>query len=80
MINIHLDGDGCWPDLADKMGTENLIEVRNIEIGVLERGMTSGRTSISIKINLPDGKIVLYQGSLREFILGVETIKTRYAE
>jgi hypothetical protein len=65
VITIHLDGDGCWPDLLD--GRE-VIHLGNdappIGLALLEGGMLSGRPSVTIRVDLPDGRSVLAETSL----------------
>lgn len=64
-LKIHLDGDGCWPDLNENR--DRVIEGRKIEIAYLSHGMASGKPSVTIRVDLPDGRVVLAQTSLALF-------------
>jgi hypothetical protein len=49
---------GCWPDLNDRLG--DIIQIRaSISLALLECGMQSRRPSVTIRIDLPDGHVVL---------------------
>jgi hypothetical protein len=65
---MHIEGDGCWPDLAERQGDVVAIKDDNpIEIATLRGGMQSGRASVMIRLNTPEGKIVLAESSLALF-------------
>lgn len=68
---IKLDGEGSWPDLE---GKPLLQPARAIEVALLPGGMASGKASVAIRIDLPDGRTViaqtseeLFQGAARVF-------------
>jgi hypothetical protein len=67
-IIIYLDGDGCWPDLKGKVGTDQVIHLGNgappIGFALFEIGTTSGKPSVTIRIDLPDGRTVLAETTL----------------
>ena len=67
-LNIVLDGDGAWPDLQGKVGTDAVIDTQVHEVCCLPGGMASGAPSVTFRINLPDGRVVLAQTSLRLFL------------
>lgn len=72
---VHLDGDNCWPDLKGRINTPQVIHVHIYEIARLEAGMTSGKSSVTVRINLPDGKVVLAETSfalLRNAVLAFD--------
>jgi hypothetical protein len=79
-LNLFLDGDNCWPDLH----TKELIHLGNdappIGLAVLPGGMLSGRTSVSFRIDLPDGRVVIAETSFALLDTAVRTIKARYGE
>jgi hypothetical protein len=65
VIILHMDGDECWPDLH---GREVLNGGHVIELALLRGGMASGRSSVTIRINLEDGRVVIAQTSLRTLL------------
>jgi len=75
---IKLDGDNAWPDL----NMANVIHLSNgapaIQVAVLENGMASGRPSIALRIDLPDGKHVIAETSARLFVTAGRAIHAKY--
>jgi hypothetical protein len=64
-IVMHLEGDGCWPDLAERRDdVVHLTEDTPLEVALLQAGMQSGKASVAIRFNLPEGKIVIAESSL----------------
>jgi hypothetical protein len=78
-IRIHLDGDGCWPDLIDRQS--EIIHVGDgsvIDIAALDAGMTSGRMSVALRIDLPDGRPLIAETSWRSLATAVQAIAARH--
>jgi len=67
-LKIILEGDGAWHDLKIK---EIIHITEGIQMAMLKGGMKSGTPSISIRIDLPDGKTVIAETSLKLFIQAV---------
>jgi hypothetical protein len=69
-----------WPDLE----RENCIHLADdappIRLAVLEHGLTSGRPSIAMRIDLPDGKTVVVETSARLFCTAANAIMARYPD
>jgi hypothetical protein len=64
-ITLFLDGDGCWQDMKDADKEGRLIEPKGpIGLALLEGGMLSGKPSVGIRIDLPDGRVLFTQTSL----------------
>jgi hypothetical protein len=76
MLTIKLDGDRCWPDLADK-SEEQLIEIQNLEVALLPGGMQSGKASVAIRIDLPDGRTIIAQTSQELFDAAARAFRGR---
>lgn len=75
-LRILLDGDGCWPDLQGKVGTPHVWHVtEGVEIARLRAGMSSGKTSATIRIPLPDGRVLLTEISLDMLELTVKAFR-----
>jgi hypothetical protein len=78
-LTILPNGDGAWPDLQDQVDKGTLLEpVGNIEIAFLDFGMASGRPSVAIRFNLPDGRTVLAQTSARLFASAGRALLAKY--
>lgn len=74
-MKIHLSGDGAWPDMASK----EIIQVENLEVAALEGGMQSGQPSVAFRIDLPDGRVVFAETSMRLFLGAADAFRARYA-
>ena len=80
-IKIALDGDNCWPELREKMERGEVIHIGNggsIGLAVLSGGMTSGKPSIMLRIDLPDGRTVMAETSWRLLRTACDAISARY--
>jgi hypothetical protein len=81
VLEIHLEGDGLWPELASKR--EQIIHLTNearISIAALPKGMSSGKTSVTMRFDLPDGRIVLAETSFALLRTAVLAIQAKYGE
>jgi hypothetical protein len=78
VLRIEMDGDGVWPDLADKL--DRVVRMETGRMTSLPDGMTSGKPSVMLRIDLPDGQIVLYEMSLRLFLTAADAFKARYGD
>lgn len=78
-IDVHLDGDRCW-DLKYK----DIIHLGNdgppIGMAVLTHGMAGGRASVTIRLDLPDGRVVLAETSLQLLGTAVDAMRARHGE
>ena len=78
-MNIILEGDNAWPDLQGK----DIIHLRDgppIQVAVLDGGMTSGRPSVAMRIDLPDGRSVIAETSARLFATAARAIMAKYPD
>jgi hypothetical protein len=77
VLNIILDGDNCWPDLLEK---KVIHHTGAISVAALPGGMASGKTSVSIRIDLPDGTVLIAETSLQLFASAARAFVARYGE
>lgn len=75
-LRIITQGDGAWPDLAGK----TVVKSDDIEMAALARGMTSGRPSVTIRVNLPDGTVVIAQTSLQLLMTAVDAFRAAHGD
>ena len=75
VINLKLDGDAAWPDLGDR---EVLDCGATFHMAGLEAGMGSGKPSVAIRIDLPDGRVAIVQTSLTALETAVRALVARY--
>ena len=76
-LSIHLFGDNAWPDLADKM-VHHVTD--SMQIARLPGGMKSGKTSVALRIDLPNGQVVVAETSLALLSNAVHAIEARERE
>jgi hypothetical protein len=82
-IDLWLDGDGVWPDLATLRRRGKLVELsesRPLGMTVLAGGMGSGRASVAMRFELPDGRVAFAQTSLRSLWNVVNAIAVKHGE
>lgn len=68
ILTIHPHGDGCWPDLI----IDSTLVGKVAALARLPMGMVSGRSSVSMRIELPNGKVVIAEVSLAQLTQAVE--------
>ncbi len=79
-LSVILESDGAWPDLQAKDKAGDLIWLRDahLQVAALAMGMASGKASVAIRVDLPDGRtvvaewIVAEDGAGRELARGTE--------
>lgn len=78
-INITFQ-EPAWPDLAERR--TDIIHLGNgappMGLAVLDHGMASGRPSVGLRIDLPDGKVVIAELSARLLVSAAVAIQARY--
>jgi len=80
-IQNSLRWDRCWPDLIEKEKAGKLIEIPgSFEVAVLEGGMDSGAPSVAFRFDLPDGKVVFAQTSLKLFLSAADLFKVKFGD
>ena len=72
-VRLSLEGDGCWPELKDKMPPQGVLT----HVAYLPGGMTSGNPSIMLRGKLEDGTEVLIETSARMFVTLAAGVKGR---
>lgn len=79
-IHIIMNAEGCWSDAVG----DRLIHLGEksppMQIALLNNGMVSGKPSVSIRLDLPDGKIVLAETSARLFVSAAKAFEARYPD
>lgn len=78
-MTINLDGDNAWPELRGKP----VIHLANdavIKIVALAAGMASGKPSVCIRLDLPDGSVVLAETSARLFVMAAAAIVGKWPD
>lgn len=80
VLKLNMEGDGCWQDLQTLFASRHLRHSENIEMAVLALGMTSGKPSVAIRINLDEGDVVIAETSLALFLSAADAFKAKYGD
>lgn len=59
-LSVITNGDNCWPDLKDK----RLVVGNWVGIARLPNGTAQGNATVTVRIELPDGRTVLAETTL----------------
>lgn len=70
-VEIHLDGDGAWPDLKDLVVPHGVLK----EVAYLDHGMQSGKPSVTMRIEMDNGDVVLAETSVALFVMIAAALK-----
>ena len=82
-IDLNLDGDNAWPDLKGRKGDPFIYEVPKdspLQMATFPSGMKSGRASAMIRVDLPDGKVILIETSVACFLTAAAAMRGRFGE
>ena len=83
-MTIILDGDKCWPDLTNQSGdgmADKVIDGGSIDaMACLPMGTSGGNPSVSVRINLPDGRVVIAQTTLALLLSAGDAFKARHGD
>ena len=77
-IIIHNEKEGAFKDYAERKIIHLGEESPPIRIASLEKGMTSGKPSVAIGIELPTGELVLAETSLVLFLNAADILRARF--
>lgn len=73
-----LEPEKNWDDLLEKEVIYFGNEAPPVKIVAMPEGMASGRTSISMRLDLPDGRVVILETALYELARVVHTLQTEF--
>lgn len=79
MIVMHVDlrGNGAFKDFQNK----EIIHLKStIRVAALTSGLTSGKTSVAFGFELPDGRAVLAETSLKMFLTSADMLRAKFGE
>lgn len=80
MLRVMLDGEGAFADLAGK--EDKVIHLTGpFVVAALEGGMKgSGAPSVAIRIDLPDGRTVIQETSLKLWYTATRALKGKFGD
>jgi hypothetical protein len=76
-IGVYLaGGQACWPEI-DKRPQIDLMgnDAPPIQLALVASGMTNGESALILRIDLPDGQVVLTQASLPRFLEAAKALQ-----
>jgi hypothetical protein len=77
-LTIVLD-EPAWPELAAT--PERIIHVtQGMQVSGLEGGMQSGKPSLALRLDLPDGRVVIAETSLALLVSATRALVARYGD
>ena len=73
-LRVIVDGDSAWPDLK----TKKIHHVtKGLQVAGLRDGTVAGQPSVAIRIDLPDGSVVIAETTLRLFAAAGVVLKAK---
>lgn len=79
-LDIKLDGDGQWPDLADGKRKIHQVDDGVLRVVTLKGGMNSGAPSVMVRLDLPNGETVVAHSSVRLWQQAAAAMRGRYGD
>lgn len=81
-MHVILEGDAAWPDVAQLAEQGKLIHLRETpwSLAALAMGMRSGRTSIALRLDLPDGRTLIAETSLGLLLGAARAFEARHGD
>ena len=74
-LDVQIDGNNCWPDLVDENGKPEFVVGELIGIARLTNATTTGASSVTLRVELPDGRTILAQTTLALIDVAVMAFK-----
>ena len=65
-LNLFLNGNNCWPDLKQLVLNRDprVVHVEKpVSIALMDGGMESGKHSVTLRLDLPSGEVVIAETS-----------------
>lgn len=65
----------AWDDVNHP---DKIVQSNALQLAVVDKGMGSGQPSVALRVDLPDGKILITETSARLFCTAARAIMARY--
>jgi hypothetical protein len=81
-IELNLNGDRAWPDIRDNIVKDNLTHLPDTtwRLAALSGGMVSGKTSLALRLDLPNGEVIVTETSLASWVATTCALRARFPE
>ena len=80
MIHLLLEGDGAFRDLQGKEDLVIDLADKPFTVAALDQGTIGGMPSVMIRLDLPDGRVVLQQTTARLWITVARALRGRWPD
>mgnify|MGYP001569726087 CR=1 FL=1 len=86
VIKVNTEGDNAWVDLRDRFesGDPTLIQAMGDgtvwELILLKGGMQSGKPSVGLRLDLPDGRVVVAETSWQAFLAAAGVLQAKISQ
>lgn len=81
-IDVEIDATGKWPELAPVRAAGKLFHLHgsygNLKLGGIPGGCASGKASVMIRTDLPNGNVVCVEVPLATLVAAVLTLNESY--
>lgn len=77
VIDLRLDGDAAFPDLRDNPKVVVVDNATKWTVARLSAGMESGAPSLVLRLDLPDGQIILAETSQATWVAAARAFEAR---
>ena len=79
-LELRIEGDNAFLEYRTLVEThpERIIQVSHLKMGALPGGMKSGAVSLAFFVDLPDGRVVFAETSLRLLRSAMAIIEAKY--
>ena len=76
-LDLILDGDGCWPDLAKEKVFQS---TQTLSVAALPNGTVNGSPTITIRGEMPDGTVALFETSLALLLMVSDALRLHFGD
>lgn len=81
VLEVSLRGDVYWDDIAAINDAGDVITpTKPLAVAGLECGMTSGKPSVGVRMELPGGKVAVVEVSLQNFLTAADALRVRFGD
>jgi hypothetical protein len=78
-LSVILNGDGCWPDLAERPPEQVKWDthIATPSIARLPIGTVQGNDSVTLRLDMPNGDVILTQLTMKLFLAAADAFRAR---
>lgn len=80
MIHLVLEGDGAFRDLQGKEDRVIHLSDKPFTVAALDQGTTGGMPSVVIRLDLPDGRVVLQETTARLWVTVARALRGKWPD